>query len=180
MKHTLFPSIFPSSFSLLYPFKLHLFDLISVCKTHFWKMGPKAYHLSRKKKFIWALTSLKNFWFFPKWYTILIPVHYKVAVNCLTAGSAECLAGRAVLNLPIWNGRTFKVAVVSRTELSAGFTTWAPAQLLSDTVRYELKKTECLLACRASKLAHPHMQPCKLSIYWYFKILVWGGREVGC
>lgn len=123
---------------------------------------------------MWALTSLQNFSSFPKWYTILIPVHYAVAVNCLTAGSAECLAGRAVLNLPFWNGRTFKVAAVSRTELSAGFTTWAPAQLLSDTVRYEHKETEYLFACRETILTYPHMQTSKLWIYYYFKILVWG------
>lgn len=122
---------------------------------------------------------LKNFSSFPEWCTILIPIHHEVAVNCLTAGSAECLAGRAVLNLPFRNGRTFKVAAVSRTELSAGFTTWVPAQLLSDRARYEHRDTECLFACRETILTYPHTQPCKLihlvwGLYWYFKILVWG------
>lgn len=145
-------------------------------------MGPKEYvplMQTKKKNFMWALMSVKNFSPFPKWYAILMLVHYEVAVNCLTARSAECLAGRAVPNLPFRNGRTFKVAAVSRTELSAGFTTWAPAQLLLDTVRYEHKEIECLFACRETMLTYPHMQPCELLIYWYLKILVWKAGRWG-
>lgn len=103
-----------------------IWPYLTLYKSTFLKDGSKractTYLDQKKKYFMWGLRSLKNFSSFPKWYAILMPVHYEVAVNCLTAGSAECLAGRAVLNLLFRNGRTFKVAAVSRTEFSAGFT----------------------------------------------------------